>query len=273
MSIDTLSGELNIKDMIITEPKKSVELPFNPEKEIFPEEWPSMLETVNESWIGTVDAESFWIFGKSIAMAFPKRFAFQDSPRWLEMTKQSFSQRIAEAKWSELTHIASAAQLIFPEKKGEFDVSAYWDELRSTAKPLDLLVLFPTKRDEIATNEVLVEITGAIDNIKNKQSIHKGISLSNRFIELRLLFPNEFAKRGISHDEWDIMKMELQQLREDEVAGRNDWIWDDATQLICDMTVLSAETAAISDNGYQLVMSKSATSLDQNPLIPEVRKF
>lgn len=279
MSIDSFTTDgLNIKDMVITEPIKKPELPFDPERDIRAEDWENMIKIIKSK----TSPETGLNERTARELAARMHLLKNDEPVQQELLSRSVFRPNSPSAFT--TDIAYH-KLIFPDEPiapellnddslhstitflthpgfgAGFDVMAYHSVF-------ELFILRPDKLSElkkwgqgyVSDNfERYIQEFNSTETPDSKQ-IKNAVSF-------KLFFPEKAGMINISETKWKNIKKNL-----DEKKG--DGYYTDFAEHALDLKILAAEKVEMTSEGMKFTMPKTQNNIDlAAESVPNVRKF
>lgn len=274
-------SRVNIKALSIPEPTRSTGVLFNPETDLNELTWAKLTARAENMRKG--DAHFFYSLVttiKLVSLAHLNSALVDNQLR--ESMKSSFqvihSPSIgALVNWSEAIERAFQFTTLFPDNfRDIYRFPIDWEE------DYQKMASFVKRHQDRPDNFWLATMLGVISTkrlAKTKEIRHKmmpsaigmmrdqkrKVSWEN-FIQagvfLRVLFPEEFSKIKFGTFEWEGMKMQLNQ----ELA-RGD------IKLLLPLSILGASEIVIENHTIRLINDLPRTKLQEEPSLPQVRKF
>jgi hypothetical protein len=287
--IDQKDSPLNIKDF-------SIETPGKPEAVVDPgKKYLDETDFRNVQQIIRSSGDEYFRMGPrhiaELSVLFPSRKEDIHNEEKAQSWKNDFRDGVEEnSERGDYINYLSGYILAFPEKRSrprglEEYYSAKLNE-RSTMPEqilpfflLRMLEIFPEKRSELLTpeykNKALESLRPYLDfepstlsvpyNPGILHSVRPAIMFSEAAVAMRLLFPEEFKKRGISDREWGRMNATLM------TTPNSLNFTQEKLQLAYNMTLLEAHDVKLAENGIEIVQPSLPVAETLDP--PITRKF
>jgi hypothetical protein len=303
MAIDNFMGlsELNIKDLVNTEPFKKTETPFDPSRDISDKAWSYMQKALNSGFTNMgqnqIEAE------KTVTIA--ARMKLLDGkgkshpPRMNERDWDIINTRIVRAKsisdWKEYLGLLAGIRIFDPERsknekyqinseiqykiitdlntKGMYNVDDYFIILANNK------IVSPDLNIEIADSRWTI-IQNELEKFSNLMPENKSYKFDRDrmiyFVNKVKIIDQEKGKLASLklNISWNDVKNDLQEL-EKKINPlfsfqHNTFNYiNDAFNLL----LLSAESIKVTENGLELEMPEAFQTQDPNPPLPDVRRF
>lgn len=269
MVLELKDQPANIKQVILAEPERNKVVPFDADREITSTDWENILREFTH--FRTIDHAGCIKIVRSIALLSPERLKdlHLDDEFFAYLNKMSHSFPLGNQDWliNELT-----VKTVFPDKfKHRPCPDEKWQVIkRSPAKdywssyfPLlkDIDMLYPQKSIDFTLGED--DKIYLLNTIYNNLQVNKEPRwYAENLTTLKLFWPEEFAKFNI---DWDFLRSGLDQKRKE-----NDWY--NFAPLAMYMRLI-AEDLIITPENIEVVKKQPQLSVNQEPPLPEVKKF
>ena len=296
LEIFTNQAKVNIKDLVLEEPQRPLNLPFSPERDLTGVDWNGIKEDFRsrsdeESW------EECAELVKAVKIFYPQRIS--ELGNGLKRTVGFLTAKVAsmdqgdfepdpEVGMGTLDEVATA-RIICPENLEDLHQS-YQNLWGKELNFLEYLLAREEEESSIPTflfNLILAfpepELRGyfqlndrtralfqnTIDDLKGKTDEYSSGNLVKTLALTRVLFPD--SKPTISANDWQQMNERLEFLRSGAISSG---YWTQFAEYAANMTLLAAEQVEITKEGLEIVMADTKGSFQKGtPSLPDVRRF
>lgn len=289
--------KINIKSLVLKEPIKRLDLPFNPETELDTADWENISFYFFDNRLDA--GEEFLHFKSHLKLLSEEEFTeLNKSDLYWSITKQHLDSLSEELKSPEdaaeeldgLIFYGANAGIIYPSKSQE--ILQYLDNSKKDVNDLiDAEIKNLTIMHNVSWNiltslalcypqEVLPKIhsnSNLINSLKNTvvtdyphatSADWEWLNYAGYAAQFRLLCPSQWPFVNITEKNWELMKGSLESFKTQNQVP-------DLVDMAFYLKVLSAEKAAITNSGeIEIIMSEPNQSFRENELpLPTVRKF
>jgi hypothetical protein len=268
MAIDQFidSRDLNIKDLVVTEPARKPELPFDPRKDISNDKWGKAKKLLQESKIATrVNTPTYGERLSSMYILFPERKDELEVPVFEEM---KYGPNFIFAEHIKLFYPNLVTEDVIESNNSGYnfqkmkkiiedhkDDESYWLSFGGHFI-WSSFILYPEKFGEIKA------IPGLAETLQKTASTRKNRTDLDGFAEHKLYVKLLDKDPGLSDEEWKAM------------LGRFHTDPSYRIDLGARMKMLTADKIEMTDKGLKLTMPDSGSQIKEyvKP-VPNIRKF
>lgn len=281
---------INIKDLTIEEPEKLADLPFDPEKDIFAEDWEDMksgfLKNMREAEHG-VNRLHHLNRAIELKTLFPERS--DELNLGPEIQKELEQLYDVESRAEYTSEALEKLKVLFPgkfkeiiSKKGDPDWNEFkWEKMKEYLEEhrtgtsfswhdiaglaVTLKMIHPERISELNLNDEFVEkIKKSMSMDMEENDMYSFLSDASNF---RILFPERVGELNLDNKFWTKAKKEFRSLIRDKK-------YHHPSTFAMNMKILAAEDLKFTDRGMEVVMPEQKESLQEDASsIPEVRNF
>ncbi len=278
MTVADLEQYINIKDLILDQPRSESDLPFDPKKEISEEDIARL-----ELKIKTYQQGRSWWKAAEMLVSMQMLFSERNQEAFLSAEQMAGQTRLYERLTkigAYYTLIAPAAdfKLLFPDQFGSLNVTSMeadamyrslggyysnkeWSNYASLAT--SLLILFPDLKAKLRLDDNLWR--GVNEDLEHNLDAEPYF-YAEKCKNLKILYPDKGL--AIPPEAWDRMEQRLQLYRDstDPEALRY------FANLASWMKILTTKEVKITDRGLELVMPEPHVD-STSQAVPETRRF
>ncbi len=290
--IDAPEGELNIKDFVIPEPKKSIELPFVPQRDILFPAWGQMSDffthATGKMHFGEVSPLLFINLAANarlLAGEHSERVPKIDNVQW-DIIDRSLLKNQLEENWNGYIETLSAIRRFDPERamneKYTID-DERWDKIKAhldghdTQETRDyftliakLKIIDPQRQIDIPAERWKKLKDDFIFQKEREATFWDKPNLAlNILNDVKIINPAKLKTLSYPTPDWTKIKQGLQRVpNSDDPLSVYGYMHYAGT-----LMMFQAQEIDVTENGLELKMPTSATEQSSNPTLPEVRNF